>query len=100
MGKKKYQEGYDSCSGTVYDYRDDQDSDDSEDLQPAKRRRLSPSYNDLTLKRRTYERYVQQPYNNKSYAELVQTQVEQSSTTSPRDRLQSKMASTTTSIGD
>jgi len=100
MGEEKDQEGHDSCSGTAHDHRDDQDSDDSEDPRPAKRRRPSPSYSDLTSKRHTRERHVHQPCNNKSHAAPVQTQVERSSAVSPRDHLQSEMASALTSAGD
>jgi hypothetical protein len=97
IGEEKEQEGRGSYSGTAHDYRDDQDSDDSEDLRPAKRRRPSPSYSDLTSKRHTRERHVHQSCNNKSHASPVQTHVERSSAISSRDRLQSEMPSTITS---
>jgi hypothetical protein len=100
MGEEKDQEGHDSCTGTARDHRDDQDSDDSEDPRPAKRRRPSPSYSDLTSKRHTREHHVHQPCNNKSHAAPVQTQVERSSAVSPRDRLQCEMAPTLTSADD
>ena len=100
MGEEKGQEGHDSCSGTAHVHRDDQDSDDSEDPRSAKRRRPSPSHSDPTSKRHTRERHVHQPCNNKSHAAPVQTQVERSSAVSPRDHLQSEMASTLTSAGD
>jgi hypothetical protein len=98
-------------SGSDYDHKDDQDSDNSEGPRPAKRRWLSLSSSDPTRRQRLQRPHDSDPTSKRTLkyhfqrsckrnTTLVQKQLEQSSSISNSDCRQSNIAPTSISVGD